>query len=681
MKNRLRKLFIGVLIVVIALPLGETLVSAEVPYKTYMVDGYGTVTETQTAYTPVQAITRIGDTTFESPKDLAVSDDDLLYVVDSAKKVVIVSDLAGNLVKTIGEGILVSPTGISITKDNTVYVADQGAQKVFVFDSNGILLHEYGKPDSPIYGEKQSFKPTKITVNDGGNMYIICEGNTNGIVQISPSDSGSFLGYFGTNFTILNPLQIMQRLILTDAQRAKLLGNIPSTPTNFCMDEDGLIYTVTQGNEENTLKKLNIAGTNLLDPDPFYADLPVAVTTGNYGNILVADNDGYIYEYNDEGELLFIFGGRDDGRYRIGLCSKVEAIAVDRDDNIYLLDSDKRQIHVFSPTEFTDYLHNALYLYTKGRYEESKEPLTEVLTMNSMFDYANKAMGRAYLQEENYEEALRYAKLAKDYDGYSDAFWEVRNIWLQNHLVSAFLFVVAFFLAIKILKLIQKKKEIFSPVLEKIQTIRKKTLLSQLEYGGYFMKHPIDGCYGVRREGKSSYVCANLLLATYILINVINKYYCGFLFRTVREGRYNLVADIGVLLLGFLAVVICNYLVVTINEGEGSFRQVYCSFAYCLVPLIFLEPFIILISNVVTYNETFLVKFPNVFVSTWVCILIFVAIKEVNNYSIRNTIKVIFLTLFTLLIMALLIFIIYMLFTQVINFVITLMREAVYRFE
>ena len=34
--------------------------------------------------------------------------------------------------------------------------------------------------------------------------------------------------------------------------------------------------------------------------------------------------------------------------------------------------------------------------------------------MNSMFDYANKAMGRAYFQEENYEMALHYARLAKD---------------------------------------------------------------------------------------------------------------------------------------------------------------------------------------------------------------------------------------------------------------------------
>ena len=88
---------------------------------------------------------------------------------------------------------------------------------------------------------------------------------------------------------------MIQRVILTDAQRAQMLSNIPSTPTNLHIDDTGLIYTVTQGDKDTSLKKLNIAGKNLLDSDPYYADLPAAVTTGNYNNILVADSDGYIY--------------------------------------------------------------------------------------------------------------------------------------------------------------------------------------------------------------------------------------------------------------------------------------------------------------------------------------------------------------------------------------------------
>lgn len=562
-----------------------------------------------------------------------------------------------------------------VTEDGTVYVADKDAKKVFVFDAQGNVTAEYGKPDSPIYGNSMDFKPTKVVANKTGTMYIICEGNMNGIVQLSPVEGGSFLGYFGTNYTSLSPFQMIQRVILTDAQRAQMLSNIPSTPTNLHIDDTGLIYTVTQGDKETSLKKLNIAGKNLLDSDPYYADLPAAVTTGNYNNILVADSDGYIYEYNEDGELLFMFGGRDDGRQRVGLCNKVEAIAVDEDDRIYLLDSDKKQIHIFEPTEFTNLLHESLYLFSKGQYTQSKEPLSKVLQMNSMFDYANQAMGHAYLQEENYEQALKYFRLAKSFEGYSDAFWEVRNIWIRNYLVAAVLAIAAVIVLIRGGKSLYRKKYANRPTTQTGEHI----LLGQLRYSLYFMRHPMDGCYGVKKEGKNSWWCANILLGTFILISILEKYCSGFLVKTVREGRYDLITDIGKVLVIFIGLTACNYLVVTIHEGEGFFKDLYCAYAYCLTPYIVIKPFVILLSNVLTYNEVFLISFANIIVWTWVVILILLTLKEINNFTVGETAKALAITAFTVLILTLLVCIIYVLFSQVIDFVITVVREVVYR--
>ena len=59
--------------------------------------------------------------------------------------------------------------------------------------------------------------------------------------------------------------------------------------------------------------------------------------------------------------------------------------------------------------------------------------------------------------------------------------------------------------------------------------------------------------------------------------------------------------------------------------------------------------------------------------------LIVLGIKEVNNYTAKETAKVIFLTIFTVLILALIIFIIYVLWAQVFEFVSALFGEAVYR--
>ena len=670
--KKLRRIFAMLLCLVM---MAGMTASAETPYKTYTVDGYGYVLETQSAYNPLAAITKVGETAFVSPMDMAIGKDGNLYIADAGAHVILICSRDGEQVGSIGEGILQTPTGVYVTEDGTVYVADKDAKKVCVFDAQGNVTAEYGKPDSPIYGNSMDFKPTKVVANKTGTMYIICEGNMNGIVQLSPVEGGSFLGYFGTNYTSLSPFQMIQRVILTDAQRAQMLSNIPSTPTNLHIDDTGLIYTVTQGDKETSLKKLNIAGKNLLDSDPYYADLPAAVTTGNYNNILVADSDGYIYEYNEDGELLFMFGGRDDGRQRVGLCNKVEAIAVDEDDRIYLLDSDKKQIHIFEPTEFTNLLHESLYLFSKGQYTQSKEPLSKVLQMNSMFDYANQAMGHAYLQEENYEQALKYFRLAKSFEGYSDAFWEVRNIWIRNYLVAAVLAIAAVIVLIRGGKSLYRKKYANRPTTQTGEHI----LLGQLRYSLYFMRHPMDGCYGVKKEGKNSWWCANILLGTFILISILEKYCSGFLVKTVREGRYDLITDIGKVLVIFIGLTACNYLVVTIHEGEGFFKDLYCAYAYCLTPYIVIKPFVILLSNVLTYNEVFLISFANIIVWTWVVILILLTLKEINNFTVGETAKALAITAFTVLILTLLVCIIYVLFSQVIDFVITVVREVVYR--
>ncbi len=658
--------------------LGSLSALAETPYRTYTVDGYGYAQETQTAYLAYETVVKFGDEFMKNPSDMCITDDGEIYVADTGNARILVGNEQGELLKIIGEGTLVTPKGVFVTEDKHIYVADRDAQAVFEFDADGTVLNTYTKPSSPLYGDSLSFLPIKLVVNDAGVMYIICESNTNGIVEISPTDGGTFLGYFGTNYASTDIRTIIYRAILTDAQRAKMVSNIPSTPGNLAIDQKGLIYTVTRGDGKKTLKRLNIAGTNLIEPDS-YDQVPAAVAAGNHDNVYVASQQGYIYEYNNEGELLYVFGGLDDGTQRVGLSTMVTSIQVDTNDNIYILDSDKSQIQVYEPSEFTRLLHEALYLYSKGRYTESKEPLTKVLEMNSMFDYANKAMGRAYFQEENYEEALRYARLAKDYEGYSDAFWEIRNQWLKHNIVAAILLIVAVFVIWKLIKYFDKKKNILAKPKAFWEERKKNRVLSNLLYANYFMKHPIDGSYGIAREGRASFAAPSILLFLFTLEFVIDKYLCGFLQKTVREGRYEIFSDVGGILLVIVALTVCNYLVCTINEGEGTVKKIYTYFCYSLMPYILLTPLKFILSHVLTDNEQFLITLVQIVTFGWIAVLVVLAIKEVNNYTAGETFKIICLTIFTILILALLIFIVYVLWAQVFEFISAVFGEVVYR--
>lgn len=654
-------------------------VSAETPYRTYTMDGWGRVLETQTAYLPNETIIKFGEEFLNSPNDLFITDDGEIYVADTGNSRIVVGNEAGELVKIIGEGILNTPRGVFVTEDKHVYVADSEGMAVYEFDEEGNKINEYGKPESPLYGDKIEYKPSKLVVNDAGIMYIICSYNTNGIVEISPDEGGTFLGYFGANAASADPMLVLRRAIATEAQRAKMVSNIPSTPDNLAIDEKGLIYTVTRGEEYNSLRRLNIAGKNLITDCDAYDESPGAVAVGNHDNVYVASTKGYIYEYNKQGELLFVFGAKDDGSQRVGLSTQVTSIKIDTHDNIYLLDSEKNQIQVYRPSEFTSLLHNALYLYSKGRYTESKEPLEQVLKMNSMFDYANKAMGRALFQEENYDLATDYARLAKDYSGYSDAFWEIRNNWLKRNIVNLIVSIILLYILIKVLKYFDKKKGIFNKPREIWKGFYNNKLFSNVMYAKYFMRHPSDGSYGIAREGRASFSAPSIILVIFIAEYVINKYLCGFLQKTIREGRYELVSDIGTIIVVIVGVTLCNYLVCTINEGEGTVKKIYTYFCYSLMPYVLLTPVSFVLSHVVTNNEAFLITLVQVVMYGWVIVLMILAIQGVNNYTAQETFKIICLSIFTILIVALLIFIIYVLWAQVFEFISAIIGEVVYR--
>ena len=168
--KKLRRIFAMLLCLVM---MAGMTASAETPYKTYTVDGYGYVLETQSAYNPLAAITKVGETAFVSPMDMAIGKDGNLYIADAGAHVILICSRDGEQVGTIGEGILQTPTGVYVTEDGTVYVADKDAKKVFVFDAQGNVTAEYGKPDSPIYGNSMDFKPTKVVANKTDRKSVV----------------------------------------------------------------------------------------------------------------------------------------------------------------------------------------------------------------------------------------------------------------------------------------------------------------------------------------------------------------------------------------------------------------------------------------------------------------------------------------------------------------------------
>ena len=662
---------LSLLLIIAALPLGG--LAAEAPYYTFTQTYWGRSAFSPDGYLPDKTFMDFGEDALKRPADLFVHDELGLFISDEGNKRIVHATLDGELIKIIGDKKVFKQPGGIYVKDHKLYVADVKLEQVLVFDvESGELIFTLEHPGTALYGVKAAFKPLNVAVDDAGAMYVISKGNTNGIAQFSAD--GAFLGYFGANTTELSLMEKLKRLTYTQEQLEQLKRNVPSTPTSLTMDKRGLVYTVTTGAEG--VKKLSMSGLNIMDETQWGFTNAIDVAVGAQETIFVVNEQGYIMEYSRDGRVLFYFGGQDKDRTRTGLFINTVAIDVDNEGRVYVLDRDKALVQRFEITEYARLVHEALYLYQEGLYAQSREPWEKVARMNSMFDYAQMGLGKAYYKLEMYDEALSAFRQGGDKEGYSDAYWEVRNVWLQDHV----LLLIGVIAALVFLKwLWNRLKKGVKPIAAFVHGAHRlfdRKLIREIKFMTYFPRNPADAYYGVKHEGKVSVLSATILYGLLLLIYLVNKYASGFLFKSVMDGRYEVAQDIGIVVGGLgLFLIACN-LICSIRDGEGTFRQMYCGLAYALTPFILLKPISFALSFVLTYNEAFLITCLDVVMLAGCLVLIIMMVKQLQNYSFRETIVALLLTLFTMLMIIIAVVIAVALVAQLWEFLSGVWKEA-----
>jgi tetratricopeptide (TPR) repeat protein len=652
----------------------KTFADGSVPYLTETQAADGNLVETQTAYKPIG---HFASTIIQSPEDVYTDNNNHIFIADSGLKQIIEFDLNGHEIRSYGGKVLKDPTGVCVDPKGNVYVADYGNEKVYKFASNGKLLNQFSRPTSPLFGKNSPYKPEKVAVDLRGNIFVIGDGSTNGIIQLS--QDGSFLGYFGVNQTQQSVGSFLMNLITTNKQKSQLLSKIPPAPTNVATDSKGLVYSVTSGTDSGVIKKLNIAGGDLLSYGISNDPTLVAITVNQVGDIFVVNGNGIITEYNSSGQLLFQFGGKDDGTNRLGLFKQPTGISVDRSGDLYVTDRDSGMVQVFSTTAFTQMIHNGSNLYDQGFYVQSEKYWKTVLAMNASFGLAHDAMGKAYYQLNNYQKALNEYKLAENKVGYSNAYWEIRHQWLQNNLGWVLELLILFFVLRIIIKQIDKRKKILDPVRSVLRKIKNQRLIAELLFSLRFLKHPIDSFYYRKYENYLSITSASILYVLMFLEYLYAQYQTGFIFNSNSIEHTSLIILITKFFGPIILFIISNYLVSSINDGEGRFKDIYIGTIYSLVPYwLFLLP-LTWVSRILTFNEAFIYSFSLEIMICWSAVIVFIMIKELHGYTISETIRNILLTLFCMIISVLVIFILYVLFKQLIDFVYSVIQEVILR--
>ncbi|MBN2540445.1 MAG: hypothetical protein JXB08_02850 [Bacilli bacterium] len=657
-----------------------TVVHAEsgVRYNTFT-SSNGHYVRTQTAYIALTQNDTIYGESLDTPNDIYIDGNNYVYIASSNTLAdtgkIIKFSLATEEVTVLGQDFLVNPTGIFVNDDGEIYVADKKANKAYKLDAAGNILLEITKPTSPLFGSDE-FQPRKIISDNAGNIYVLNNGSR-GLAQFT--NSGEFISYFGTNTISPSLRTVLQYAFFTEEQRAQLFSITPPEISNMAIDDRGLIHTVSLGVEGYGVKRLNISGDNLLPEMLNELDL-ADVYVGPIGNIYVISKSGYISEYDQEGNLLFMFGGQDVSNQIKGLFNIPSAIAVDDKYNIYVLDSANQELQIFIPTDFASLVHTALDYYQEGLYIDSKEPWEEVLKMNDLFDLAHSGLGNAYYSLGDYDRALQEYYVSYDRSGYSDAFWEVRNAWLltniETFLIFGFGLLIVYFVNMKW----HFMRFVTNPIKKGFRFVYNKSkTFNQMLFVFHYLKNPADATYEIKRKNRVSMFSATMLLLVFFAIYLIYIYNLGFLFNTRVVEEINVTEEILKIFLPLGLWVVSNSLIASIREGEGRFKDVYITTIFSLAPIVLVLPIVTLLSHVLTYNETFLIQMLTTIGIGASVIYFFIMVKETHYYSVKDSLLSIFISFFTMIMLLLGSIIIYILLSELFTLIKDIIMEVFYR--
>lgn len=424
-------------------------------------------------------------TVVKNPIDMFVTKDNRVFVLDSDEGAVLIYDREFNLIKVIEhfyleghESPLNKPEGLFVSNDNMLYIADTQNNRIIKSDINGNICGVIKKPEVFIGTSVDVFLPTKVVLDSIGRLLVIARNINMGIMQFDAE--GNFLGYIGAPRVRLSAMERFWRKLSTHEQRQKMTQFVPTEYDNIKIDEKGFIWgTISSLSAEeindaiagNTaispVKKINFTGNDVLKKKGFFPpvgdvrffDSPskiVDVALGPAGIYSLLDRkDGKIFTYDDDGNLLHVFG-------RIGnLKGNFERpIAIDYLGNkIVVLDNALNQLIVFEPTDYGQIIIEAIEAYVKGDYEESYKKWSEIAQLNVNFQYAFIGLGKAKLSEGNYKDALNYFQYADYAEGYSKAKEMLRKEQLR--VIFPFIFVALIVLSFLLIvrNIIRKFKE------------------------------------------------------------------------------------------------------------------------------------------------------------------------------------------------------------------------------
>jgi len=671
---------------------GVFTVTAEGTSNSYIYDSLGNAVESPASYLAERVITgsQLGTAEFSGAIDM-FERNGILYLLDCGNNRIIKLSREFSLLGAIGlkdqKGSSISletATGLFVALNGDIYVADEAKKIVWIADSSGIAYQKIESPPAELLPDNFDYRPNKVVADTSGVIYVLSKGTVGGALQFDANLN--FMGFYGSEKVSATAKVIVERFwrkVFSIFSRRMLEATkqfVPPSYVNFDIGADDFIYTIRDQveNRRGQVRKLNAVGNNILinGEQTIFGDIKVSskyvdsllvdIEVDSEGFISVLDDRrGRVFQYDQQSNLLFIFGGKADQVGTFKTTTAIESI----DGKLVILDKDNATLTVFAPTPFALEVRKAVLLDQEGLYLEAAEPWQTVLKMNANYELANRGVGRALIEQGKYREAMKYFKNGRDKEGYGDAFEEYRTI-IINKWFPLILLIIIILVAIPLISVRRATIRIKNEY---------KITVPVAKYPWYCMLHPFKGYTRMKEEKKGSFLIALFLMAAFFLVSIIERQATGFQFNTNRVDQFNIFVQFGKTIGVALVFVLANWMVSTIIDGKGTLKEVFIFGCYALMPYLVCTIPAVLMSNIIVSDEQAFYLMLLTFIKLWTFLCLFMAVKEVHQFSLTQTVGVILITVIGIILLLAIIAIVYSMFIQLLAWIVTIASELLLR--
>lgn len=195
--------------------------------------------------------------------------------------------------------------------------------------------------------------------------------------------------------------------------------------------------------------------------------------------------------------------------------------------------------------------------------------------------------------------------------------------------------------------------------------------------------HPIVVTEHIKKQRgqRMNWLPVIVLLVLALGVRILSIYGTHYPLASVSVRKANLLLECGKLFVPVLTWVLASYMMTTILDGETLFTETLLFSSYALVPYIVFTPILTLASRIMENGQLGLYASMEVIILGWVVMLMILALKEMNGYTVGKTVLMICLSLFTMVMIWAMVILLFTIASQFVSMIKEMFYEVIYRLD